>query len=189
MKNRFQALLACVLLLPGLLAGCGSRQTGNGAPGQSPAQTAPRQAAPVEFEALDLDGNTVTSAIFADSRLTMVNVWATYCGPCLREMPDLGELARQYDAADLQLVGVVSDVLQDADADTVAAAADLAAQAGADYPHLLLNESLYDALLTDVTAVPTTFFLDAEGCVVSIVVGANDKDAWEETIDALLAEG
>ena len=48
--------------------------------------------APVTFEARDLEGNTVSSQLFSETKLTMVNVWATYCNPCLREMPGLGEL-------------------------------------------------------------------------------------------------
>ena len=59
---------------------------------------------------------------------------------------------------------------------------------GADYPHLLVNVSLYNALLTDVTAVPTTFFIDGEGKVLDTVVGARDKDSWRKLIDALLED-
>jgi thioredoxin-related protein len=42
--------------------------------------------------------------------------------------------------------------------------------------------------LTDVTAVPTTFFLDGEGNVLDTVVGAMDKESWKEKIDGLLEE-
>ena len=59
-------------------------------------------------------------------------------------------------------------------------------QTGADYPHLLLNESLYRALLTEVNVVPTTFFLDADGKVLDIVIGSMEKTAWEEKINGLL---
>ena len=53
---------------------------------------------PVAFEAKDMEGNEVTSGVFAESKLTMINVWATYCNPCLNEMPDLGELSGEYDS-------------------------------------------------------------------------------------------
>ena len=55
-----------------------------------------------------------------------------------------------------------------------------------EYPHLLLNESLYTALLTEVSAVPTTFFVDQDGQVLDTVVGAMERSAWEEKINALL---
>ena len=47
----------------------------------------------VSFETVDIDGNKVSSAdIFSKHKLTMVNIWGTFCGPCIREMPDLEEL-------------------------------------------------------------------------------------------------
>ncbi len=141
---------------------------------------------PITFEGQDMDGNTVTSDIFAQSRLTMVNVWATYCNPCLREMPELGELAGEYDSADFQLFGIISDVQEGAGEEKLNKAADLIEQTGADYPHLLLNESLYYGLLTDVSGVPTTFFIDENGVVLGAVVGAKEKSVWKEIIDGLL---
>ena len=141
---------------------------------------------PVTFDAQTLDGASLSSDLFADSRITMVNVWATYCNPCLNEMPGLGELALTYDSEDFQLIGIISDVMEGADEKTLQKAADLVAQTGADYPHLLLNESLYTALLKEVSAVPTTFFVNQDGQILDTVIGAMEKSAWEEQIDALL---
>lgn len=142
----------------------------------------------IAFEAKDIEGNPVSADLFSESRLTMVNVWATYCGPCLYEMPALGELSQEYDPADFQLIGIVSDVMEGGDADALAQAKELIEQTGADYTHLLLNESLYYALLTDVSAVPTTFFVNGEGEIVDTVIGAKEKAAWEEIIHELLEE-
>lgn len=154
---------------------------------EAPGAEASEAAAPsLSFEAQDMDGNTVTSDVFSQSRLTMVNVWATYCSPCLNEMPDLGELAQEYDPADFQLIGIISDVLEDADAETIDYASKLISQTGAAYPHLLLNKSLYYAMLTDVMAVPTTFFFDQNGELLATEVGSNSKAAWKEQIDELL---
>ena len=141
---------------------------------------------PVTFEAADMEGNEVSSSIFSESKLTMINVWATYCNPCLQEMPDLGELSGEYDSGEFQIIGVISDVQEGADQDTLDKASSLIEQTGADYPHLLLNESLYEAMLTEVTAVPTTFFFDSIGMVLDTLVGSRDKDEWKEIIDALL---
>ena len=143
---------------------------------------------PVTFVGQALEGNSVSSAVLSESKLTMVNVWATYCNPCLREMPGLGELAKAYEPETFQIIGIISDVQEGADQKTMNLAADLIEQTGADYMHLLLNESLYLALLTDVTAVPTTFFIDENGVVLETLVGSMEKSAWEEKIDALLEE-
>lgn len=142
----------------------------------------------IVFEGQDIDGNPVSSDIFSGSRLTMVNVWATYCNPCLSEMPGLGELAGEYDSESFQIIGIISDVLEGGDQKSVSLAASLIDKTGADYTHLLLNESIYHALLTDVTAVPTTFFIDQNGSIVDVAVGSMDKSAWEEKINGLLQE-
>lgn len=142
----------------------------------------------VTFEGKDMEGNTISQTICENSKLTMINVWATYCNPCLNEMPELGELATEYDAKDFQLIGIISDVLEGQDEESIAYAADLIEETGADYPHMLLNESLYYGLLQDVSAVPTTFFLNKKGEILDVVVGAMDKSRWEEKINGLLEE-
>lgn len=140
------------------------------------------------FEASTIDGEALTSECFSGSKLTMINVWATYCSPCLSEMPALGEIAASYDSADFQVIGIISDVAEDADEETTAEAKDLITQTNANYPHLLLNESLYSNLVGAVSAVPTTFFVNQEGELVGYLVGAYEKADWEEIINELLAE-
>ena len=139
----------------------------------------------IDFEGTDIEGNIVTSDIFLQSKLTMVNVWATYCNPCLSEMPGLGELADEFDTEEFQIIGIISDVVEGEEQEV---AEELIEKTQADYTHLLLNKSIYNALLTDVAAVPTTFFVDENGIVLDTVVGAMKKTAWEEKINALLEE-
>lgn len=153
-------------------------------PSADPAQDEPSESA-IAFETTDMDGNTVTADVFSQSKLSMVNVWATYCGPCLNEMPSLGELAAEYEPEEFQIIGIVSDVMEGDDQSYVES---LIEETGADYTHLLLNESLYYALLTDVSVVPTTFFVDQEGTVLGAALGARDKTEWGDLIDGLLEE-
>lgn len=187
--HKLQRLLLALLVLS-LLCGCSgdsggaSADSGDGAPAQE-SQSPEEASAAITFTATDLEGSTVTQDVLSQSRLTMVNIWATYCNPCLSEMPGLGELASEYDAEDFQIIGVVSDVAEGSDQSL---AESLVRETGADYPHLLLNESLYYALLTDVSAVPTTRFLDAEGNVLDTVVGAMEKADWKELIDGFLED-
>lgn len=137
----------------------------------------------ITFEGTDLEGNAVSQDIFLQSRLTMVNVWATYCNPCLNEMPGLGELAAEYDPSEFQLIGIVSDVWEGEDQTLVE---ELVQETGADYTHLLVNDSVGQALLTGVSSVPTTFFFDGEGAYLGGVVGSAEKSDWEELIHELL---
>ena len=137
----------------------------------------------ITFEGTDLDGNTVSQDIFSQSKLTMVNVWATYCNPCLREMPGLGELAEEYDGSEFQIIGIVSDVWEGEDQALVE---NLVQETGAAYPHLLANDSIYRAILNSVSGVPTTFFFDGDGMYLGGVVGSAEKSAWEEIVNGLL---
>lgn len=140
------------------------------------------------FEASTIDGEEVTSDIFADSKLTMLNVWATYCNPCLSEMPDLGEIASEYDKADFQILGIICDVTADSSAEDLAEARDLIEQTKAAYPHLLLNQSLYYNLVGASDSVPTTYFVNQDGEVLGYMIGAQSKQTWINVIDSLLAE-
>lgn len=188
----------CILLLAissVLLSGCartGISGRTEGSSARESENTLPPESenssSSITFEALDMEGNTVSAGIFAETKLTMVNVWATYCNPCLREMPGLGELAGEYAPEEFRIVGVISDVMEGADQKSIDLAASLIEETGADYLHLLLNESLYYALLTDVTAVPTTFFIDKNGEILDTVVGSMEKSAWKERINVLLEE-
>ena len=199
MKKRNRALLLFFTLSVMIFSGCasendkGQAHESTAAQEENAAQNAEEnrdagaeKEAGITFEAQDMEGNTVSSDILANSKLTMINVWATYCNPCLSEMPELGELAGEYDPADFQLIGIISDVQEGGDETQIALAASLIEQTGADYTHLLLNRSLYSSLLTEVNAVPTTFFLDENGTILGTVIGAKDKSAWEEIINGLL---
>lgn len=190
MKHWRLTVFLSLILVAALLAGCASETGGTSQDtGETQAGAeAGENTGSLSFEGVDIEGNTVTEEVFTQSKLTMVNVWATYCNPCLSEMPGLGELSAQYDPEEFQIIGIVSDVMDGGEQETLDAAAALIQETGADYTHLLLNESLYYALLTEVSAVPTTFFVDENGTILDTVVGAKEKADWEALIDGYLAE-
>lgn len=136
------------------------------------------------FTTTDMYGNVVTQEIFAQADLTVVNVWATYCGPCINEMPYLGELAEEYDSSKVQLVGIPTDVYNQEYLDYALSLID---ETGADYTHLLMSEELYNWGLTDIQYVPTTFFVNSEGEILDSVVGSMSKEDWKALIDEKLA--
>ena len=144
------------------------------------------------FTAQTLDGKTADASIFAGSKLTMVNVWATYCGPCLNEMPDIAALAQKYADQGFQVVGIISDVYPSSSdgsytADDLTTAKELVAQTGASYQHLLPSQDLYNALLMNVQYVPTTLFIDSNGNQIGeAYVGAHSSDDWAAIIESLL---
>ena len=157
---------------------------------QSSAQSAPAGILS-DFSAQDLEGNDFDQTMLQDHTLTMVNVWATFCTPCINEMPDLGTLAQEYQDQGVQIVGLVSDVLTmdgSLDQDQMELAREIVASTSADYTHLVPSEDLY-FLLGQISSVPTTFFVDENGAQVGgTYVGSKDKEQWQEIIDQLLTE-
>lgn len=125
------------------------------------------------FETTDLAGNPVTSDIFAGKDLTVLNVWGTYCSPCIDEMPELAAWSAEM-PENVQLVGIVCDLASLDDADTLETALAICEETGASvYPSLVANETLMP-LLSTVVGIPTTFFVDGEGRLVGQpIVGAN----------------
>lgn len=164
---------------------------------ESPADTSSQadQSAPAgilsQFSAQDLEGNDFDQTMFQGHTLTMVNVWATFCTPCINEMPDLGVLAQENQDQGVQIVGLVSDVLTmdgSLDQDQMELAREIVDSTAADYTHLVPSEDLYN-LLGQITSVPTTFFVDENGAQVGgTYIGAKDKDQWQQIIDQLLTE-
>ncbi|MBQ8625130.1 MAG: TlpA family protein disulfide reductase [Agathobacter sp.] len=142
----------------------------------------------LSFSAKSVDGEEVTGDIFTNSKLTMINVWGTFCNPCLEEMPDLGEIAASFDSSEFQMIGIVSDVTEQSAQKDIDNAKQLIEETKADYLHLLNGDSLTQNLLAGVTAVPTTFFVKQDGEVLGYMVGAMDKGSWEALIYDLLEE-
>ena len=142
------------------------------------------------FTVEDIEGNEVTHEVFADADLTVINIWGTFCGPCIQEMPDLGALSQEYAEKNVQFIGLVGDAFDsqgNIDAAIVEEAKSIVAQTGADYLHLLpMNELLYN-VMSQISAYPTTVFVDSEGKQVDYAyLGAADKATWAERIDAAL---
>lgn len=126
------------------------------------------------------DGGTFTSADLAEYKLTMVNIWATWCSPCVEEMPELEKLHGKLPDG-VNLISVCDDAESD-----LALVAEIANKTGIQYPVLVPNESLRDSLLNTVTAFPTTIFVDSEGNVVGApIVGVPNGDVVEEYLKAI----
>ncbi len=128
----------------------------------------------IRFTTVDMDGNTVTDAVFRDAKLTMINFWAYWCGPCVREMPDLQELQDEYGDAGLQILGI-SDV--DYEEDNIA----VLEQLGITYTCIRYTSEFDEYLLTGY--IPDTMFVDSEGHVLGeVLIGSNSYEGWEDII-------
>jgi cytochrome c biogenesis protein CcmG/thiol:disulfide interchange protein DsbE len=130
-----------------------------------------------DFKLAGLDGKPVA---LADSKgkVVLVNFWATWCGPCRAEIPDLVELQKKYKDR-LQILGLAVD-----DED-LGAIKKFAARFGVNYPVALATNEIR-LQYGGIPALPTSFVLDSEGRVVQKHEGLRDPVLYETEIRSLL---
>jgi thiol-disulfide isomerase/thioredoxin len=130
-----------------------------------------------DFQLAGLDGKPVTLA-GSKGKVVLVNFWATWCGPCRAEIPDLVELQAKYKDR-LQILGLVVD---DEDVEAVKK---FAAKFGINYPVALATNDIR-IRYGGIPALPTSFVLDSEGRVVQKHEGLRDPVLYETEIRSLL---
>lgn len=111
-------------------------------------------------------------------RVVMINFWATWCGPCRREMPQLNRLYGKYRSAGFVLLGVNVD-------EDPRNAVGVSSKLGLDFP-VLFDKDQRVSRLYDLGTMPSTVLIDRDGRVRYIHLGY--KDGFEDTYDKQIAE-
>lgn len=137
------------------------------------------------FTTTDMEGNTVTQEIFSGYDLTMVNIWATWCGYCVEEMPELAKLKKML-PENVNLITICDDAAYETELTQ-----QILRESGANFQTLKTTEDMYTQLLAYVYAFPTTFFVNSEGIpVVQPLTGVpsmeNAADAYYTIIEQIL---
>lgn len=130
-----------------------------------------------EFALTALDGKSLSVA-GEHGKVVLLNFWATWCGPCRAEIPDLVALQEQY-KDQLQIIGL------DVDDDDAAEVQKFVTENGIDYPVAMVPEKVRTAY-GGIPALPTSFVLDTEGRVVQKHVGLWNPIVYETEVRALL---
>ena len=143
----------------------------------------------MKMEVMDLSKNPVKlGSLISGNKVTMLNFWGTFCGPCIGEMPDLGDLERKYKDQGFEILGLTSDIVDyqgNIDEDLIGEAEDIAADTGVTYPILITSMELME--YTQLVAFPTTYFVDAQGNMLrGPVVESQSQETWEKIITELL---
>ncbi len=131
-----------------------------------------------QFKVKDINDKEVNNDIFKDKKLTMINIWGTFCGPCIEEMPILQELYKEYGAKGVNIVGVVSD----GDANEVQAL-QILKKKNADFVNLIPDEKFKNEFVQKATAVPTSVLVNSKGEILETVVGSKSKEGYKKIID------
>jgi thiol-disulfide isomerase/thioredoxin len=176
-------LIPAVMLT--LLAACGGKGLGVEASGQAiraatgynvvtyePA----KRWAPKAFAGAGLSGGRITNSVVA-GKVSVVNFWASWCGPCRAEQAELERLWRAYEVRGVQFLGVNIR-------DTMANARAHVEEFGVSYPSIFNQDSTV-AYTFRVLFIPTTYVLDQRGRVAVRIVGATTE---QSNLSAILDE-
>lgn len=137
-----------------------------------------------EFSMEDINGETYTQEMFAGYDLTMINVFTTWCSPCVSEIPDLEKLDKEMEDQKVQVVGIVLDIGGSADEETIEKAKLLAEKTGASYPFLIPDAGYLNGRLAGISAVPETFFVDKEGNIAGETYsGSRSFEDWKSIVE------
>jgi len=130
----------------------------------------------------DIEGNSIDETIFNGHKVTVLNLWATWCGPCVEEMPEFEEVSKTYKPEEVQFLGLIID----SDDDDVK---DLLNQLSITYPQIKADEQLTEQIVKYFDYVPVTLFVDENGKVLdNFVPGGTTKEALEKMLTGMLNE-
>lgn len=140
-----------------------------------------------KFETTGIDGKTYTEKVFSDYDLTLVNVFTTWCSPCVKEIPELQELYKEMKEKGVGVAGVVLDTTDEKgnqDEEAVKKAGILQEKTKAEYPFLIPDTTMMNGRLQGISAFPETFFVDKDGNIVGdTYTGSHTLDEWKEIVE------
>lgn len=157
----------------------------------------------ITFTTTDRDGNTVDTSVFKDYKVTLINFWEPWCGPCKAEIPDLQRLYEKYHDQGFNVIGIY---------ETEEDAENVIKELGMTYT-ILHNCEGFDFLKIPMS-IPVSVFVDSEGKMLTIpeeytnhaltgeygvnnslkevfdahAVQFRDGDQWEALVSGFLAE-
>ncbi len=132
------------------------------------------------FSWTDENGKKITIDEFAQGGGVLVNFWATWCGPCRKEIPDLVALESEYRAKGVKIIGISLD----RDGDAMATVTEFVNGAGIKYPIIIDNGQLEKGF-GGIRGIPTTFFVDKNGMITKRMIGLQSKAAFAQAMDAI----
>jgi peroxiredoxin len=134
-------------------------------------------AANLELTLQDMNGNAVRFADYK-GKVIVLNVWATWCGPCQVEIPELVEAYTKYRDQGVVVLGVSLD-------DTAEMLREYAPTKQMNYPLLLMQDD-FDGAYGPIFGVPITFFIGRDGTISRRHFGPVSKEQLDREIKALL---
>ncbi len=143
------------------------------------------------FEAKTFTGESYGAEDIKSTRLTVLNVWATTCPPCIKELPDIDDVSKDYDPSQVRVVGLCKDVVSSdgtINEEKLETAKQIIADNNISYTQIYSDSNLLSFTAANVPATPMTFFIDHEGNIVEGASGSADYNKWKQMIDTELSK-
>ena len=132
-----------------------------------------------DFTVYDAEGNAVKLSDYI-GKPTIVNFWASWCGPCQMEMPDFDEKYQELGSE----VNFLMVNMTDGSQETLETAKAFLAEAGYSFP-VYFDTDMDAAMTYGVNSLPSTYFIDAEGHAIAVAQGMIDAATLQQGIDMI----
>ena len=141
------------------------------------------------FEGTDLDGNPVTSELFKENSVTVVNFWFSACAPCIAELSELNALNEELKLKGGAVIGINADTIG-GDESMIMEAKSILEKKGAMYQNIYFPaESEAGKLTYSITAFPTTVVVDRSGRMIGEpILGGINSEAQMKALQAIIDE-
>ena len=133
-----------------------------------------------DFTAKTVSGEDISSDLFKDSKLTVVNVWGSWCGPCVQEIPELQKLYESMKDKDVNVIGLAQDAGTDLDA-----VKEIIDKNKVTYQNIVPEGATEDFVMS-IMAFPTTFFVDSDRNIVGVIQGNRNWEAFTAAVEGVL---
>lgn len=155
---------------------------------RAPLEPQPNRKPAPDFVLLNSVGKPVSLSSFKDKPL-LLDLWATKCGGCVKEIPSFIEIHHAYSDSGLAVLGISMDILYEdlkGPAEAWALVIPFVKTHKVDYPIVMGDDGITKRY--SVNALPVTYLIDRHGRIAATYVGIVDRANVEANIKALLAE-
>lgn len=195
MKKLFTFVLAGAMILS--MAGCSSSHSESAPPADSSAGSVQQESAAdiqdpdlfKSMETVDLEGNQIDTSVFAENKVTLVNVWNVGCTPCIQELGILDALNKEYEGKGAAIRGLYYSFSSEISEEERSEIKEILEAEGAEYPQWQMSQAMLDTdTFQEWSFFPGTFLVDSEGNILDIVGGSRDYEGWKSVIENALEQ-